>query len=60
MGSGINPFDSQEAGPYKSDPQTTTMTALLVLISVEKSTKRNVFFEVRRYFPFLFALLMCH
>ncbi|CAE6439702.1 unnamed protein product [Rhizoctonia solani] len=29
MGSGINPFDSQEAKPYKSDPQITAMTDLV-------------------------------
>ncbi|KAG9095448.1 hypothetical protein FRC07_011098 [Ceratobasidium sp. 392] len=29
MGSGINPFDSQEAKPYKSDSQITAMTDLV-------------------------------
>lgn len=29
MGSEVNPFDSQETKPYKSDPQITAMTDLV-------------------------------
>lgn len=30
MKSGINPFDSQEAKPYKNDPEILAMTNLVV------------------------------
>ena len=49
MKSGINPFDSQEAKPYKNDIEILAMTNLVSAYQVYKKQLYNGHFQVRRF-----------
>ncbi|CAE6432589.1 unnamed protein product [Rhizoctonia solani] len=58
MGSGINPFDSQEAKPYKSDPQITAMTDLVGAYQRREVHEAERILRGRCYLPFAHSILM--
>lgn len=48
MKSGINPFDSQEAKPYKNDPEILAMTSLIIAYQNNDITKFELILRENR------------
>ncbi|XP_010715815.2 COP9 signalosome complex subunit 2 [Meleagris gallopavo] len=66
MKSGINPFDSQEAKPYKNDPEILAMTNLSYVLPCCPLRKKDLYFAVfscdlpptSQYLGLLFSLYL--